>query len=498
MAVPNHRDVVEKVFSAGTWDLRSAAGCGVFTEAAVAALHKVDPRWGFLRKHQGQTQWNGHSVDGALYLSDTPGQSTHVDFIANAESSQARIAWTPDSPRYSVGDWYAPEGAGPAAPATHQTLLGCSFFWLLAGRRKYPAQVAANLTWVKESLGADFIRAFGVLGGDFFSGADPWGDLKTDWRSAGYASEVRDVTTWVHDTFGLKVAWTLVGGRAQVPAEADQLALVTKFAEALAPIRQKVAYVEMWNEYRVNNAERHELRNMARRFRTLLPDMLVALSSPDFVMGGHASAAEVREELFGMYGGDSGASLITVHPTRPEPIWNAETLKPYLPAPLPVVIGEPRGPGASAGGDLDSPALLASDYSSAIRANAFGHVFHPMAGIWGGHCDPAFPTQNAVKDIFNHRNAAGIAAALKALRATGKTPTIPVGDAMQPYPDENTFWRDFEAEVTRRYQEVGRIPDYQAARRHARCAYDIAVGLAPAAASKKHLEELEQELRRAA
>jgi len=111
---PNDFAVVEAVYQSRTWDLVSTEGLGAFTESVVASLHAHDPRWGHLKKRPGQTQINGHAEDSALYLSDTPGQSQAVDFVGGVRTASARPAWTPDEPRYSASDWYAP--GDPVAP----------------------------------------------------------------------------------------------------------------------------------------------------------------------------------------------------------------------------------------------------------------------------------------------------------------------------------------------------------------------------------------------
>ena len=120
--VPNHRFIVDDLYDHGGYDLTSHEGQARFVDDAVAALHAHDQRWGFLKKTGSGAQIHGHSEDGALYLSDTPGQSQHVDFIANAGATNAGIGWSVDIPRYSRSDWYPPsehpplEGPEPGEP----------------------------------------------------------------------------------------------------------------------------------------------------------------------------------------------------------------------------------------------------------------------------------------------------------------------------------------------------------------------------------------------
>ena len=113
MSVPNHRFIVEDLYDHGDYDLTSHEGQALFVDDAVTALYAHDQRWGFLKKTGSGAQIHGHSEDGSLYLSDTPGQSQHVDFIANAGAPNAGIGWSVDIPRYSRSDWYPPSEHPP-------------------------------------------------------------------------------------------------------------------------------------------------------------------------------------------------------------------------------------------------------------------------------------------------------------------------------------------------------------------------------------------------
>jgi len=74
-------------------------------------------------------------------------------------------------------------------------------------------------------------------------------------------------------------------------------------------------------------------------------------------------------------------------------------------------------------------------------------------------------------------------------------PPIP-GDNM--YPDENTWWKNFEDEVKQLYNVKGRIypdPNDQASLRwHGRTGYDIGAGMDKEKSKQKHLAELRQAL----
>lgn len=68
---PNRMDILQQVLASKTWHLSNGDaydqtqpdGRGAFTEAAVAALHAADDRFGHVKKNPGQNQYNGHAVD---------------------------------------------------------------------------------------------------------------------------------------------------------------------------------------------------------------------------------------------------------------------------------------------------------------------------------------------------------------------------------------------------------------------------------------------------
>ena len=79
------------------------------------------------------------------------------------------------------------------------------------------------------------------------------------------------------------------------------------------------------------------------------------------------------------------------------------------------------------------------------------------------------------------------------------TITIPLPPMpIQPYPDENTWWKQFENDVKQLYAAKGRIypdPNDQASLRwHGRTAYDIGAGMEKEKSKEKHLKELKQAL----
>lgn len=116
MSVPNDFPVVQQVYASVSYDLKTHDGQARFVDDAVVALHAKDARWGHLKKKPGQTNIHGHGEDSALYLSDTSGQSTAVDFIGGAGGPNPTIQWNPDQPRYSKSDWLDPQDHDGTTP----------------------------------------------------------------------------------------------------------------------------------------------------------------------------------------------------------------------------------------------------------------------------------------------------------------------------------------------------------------------------------------------
>ena len=107
---PNRFDVVQSVYNHGHYDLTTVEGCCIFTQNCAFALHNEDPRWGLLKKNPGQHQCaSGTAVDNVLYLHDDPALSVAVDIIHASASPDAAPSWSPDTPRYTVADWLAPD-----------------------------------------------------------------------------------------------------------------------------------------------------------------------------------------------------------------------------------------------------------------------------------------------------------------------------------------------------------------------------------------------------
>lgn len=69
---------------------------------------------------------------------------------------------------------------------------------------------------------------------------------------------------------------------------------------------------------------------------------------------------------------------------------------------------------------------------------------------------------------------------------------------VNPYPDENTFWKSFEQDLSKAYKEAGvDVPPegFMCGRWFARTAYDLVLNMTEEESYKKHLNEARAELR---
>lgn len=88
---PNMMSILQQVLTSKPWkftmgdayDKTQPDGRGGYTEAAVAAMHAQDARFGHIRKNPGQNQYNGHAVD-AINFKDDDGKTSEIyDIISS-------------------------------------------------------------------------------------------------------------------------------------------------------------------------------------------------------------------------------------------------------------------------------------------------------------------------------------------------------------------------------------------------------------------------------
>jgi hypothetical protein len=307
--------------------------------------------------------------------------------------------------------------------------LGASLFWGLSGHKFDLAALDRNLRWVGEVLGADYIRVIAVVGG---------GDLTPDpWQVAGaflswpdYDKQIAALTDRAYDRFGLRVEWTLFGGRAQAPTRAEQERVIDRFITMSRGREHKIQHFEIVNEYWVNGWQGEsgiaDMRHLARRLRAgLAAPIPIALSSP-VCLAANCSVEETRRELTSMYGGDSGANLWTPHWTRDvagvDGIWR-HIRQPWDAGAFAEIVppastnNEPIGPASSVLAESD-PVRIVASYVSSIISGQTGYVYHSDPGIWRNQVHPYYQDRGHGKyaNLEDYPQANAIAAGLKAAR----------------------------------------------------------------------------------
>ena len=111
MSVPDHRDIPQKLFATGLYDLKSHDGHDAFTDAVVATLNGRDKNWRHLKKRADQTHVHRHGEDSALYLLPN-GEARAVDFISGAGGPNPQPGWLVDSFPYKHSDAHDPDDHG--------------------------------------------------------------------------------------------------------------------------------------------------------------------------------------------------------------------------------------------------------------------------------------------------------------------------------------------------------------------------------------------------
>ena len=460
---PNRSEVVNGVANQRPQLLavNSHESVAQFTQCAIAGMPE---RWDFLSKSAGENGYtwpNGVRTSHDVIVHHVSG--IQVDIVANSTSDDGtpgRPTWIPIDPAvYRPSNTPVAPNAVPASLCSisskpdvmpgsggtiptvgeHNTRLGVSLFWAMRGYVSYRTQLDANLAYIRDNLGADYVRVFFVLGGDKFRNPadgqlyDVWRDAAvnpTDPQLVNYAAEVTD---YIYDRYGLKVHWVISGARFYMSTDANRELAVRLMAQALTGRMGKVELVEMVNEYDVNGFTEAEVQRMGRLAATLMPDFPRALSSPSKIHFDSSTESEIRAQIQRLYGGDNGgANVFTYHGSRPGFVWGPSSVR-RLVGDVARRNSEPRGPGASSA-DISDSSVLAGDYVASIRAGESGYVYHTLPGIFGGHC-VGFALQNRWVNLWDVPNAEAIATALRTLRhPSGTYPpgTPPTGGGTNP------------------------------------------------------------------
>jgi hypothetical protein len=258
--------------------------------------------------------------------------------------------------------------------------LGATMMWAAWAYKFDRPKLEANLQFLS-THGFNYVRALGVVGDP--NTPDYWDGREIDRAWPDYAEVIAGLTDLAHDTYGLRVEWTLIGdGQITVPTLADRQALIAGFLAMAAGRERKLMHFEVANEAWQNgfggDAGLAELRLLSETMRLRSPN-LVAASAPVGVTCAEAQA---------VYNGGV-ADLSTIHFDRDisqvEGSWRPVRLPwehQFCPG-LPVGSNnEPIGPGASVAEENAPIRLVAAAIETWIAGLPL-YVFHSHAGVRG-------------------------------------------------------------------------------------------------------------------
>jgi hypothetical protein len=391
----------------------------------------------------------------------------------------------------------AKDHLGLPAPV-HSTLLGCSLFYgVRAFRDNWPC-LRPNLKWIRDTLGADYVRTFNSVGVDHPS--NPWQHAGVFMSWSNHDQLVRDYVRMCFEEYGLKQHMVVTAGADPGwVTEAETRDSCRRFSDSLADLSHMIVLIESQNEYKVNAhpnfSPSHFVRLIGREVMPRFPGVPYALSSPDAIMGGVPDESEIAAEVETMHSGHP-ATAITEHWCRNSgdlSLHRPMNLGPFAPAAR--WSTEPIGPYSSVVSSTD-PAWIGSRYKLAIDAGFKGYTFHTDPGIWSNRLNASKPDQGKWENIFDVKNADAIAAELKQLRKTGSSGgggNGGGGGSMIPYDEAKSI--EFGLACNDVYTESGAAFDPGMVSVHSsRAAWDYYVGgLAWPDSKRKHINEFRAE-----
>lgn len=388
-----------------------------FVRRAAACLHYGAPTLGIRAdsdvKLNGKRRTDTLSQD-ALW---TPGGIYDFIIAAGTQGTDvSKIVWNkvddasngkaiqPDKalvPKASGGSYVPPQGSVRAQRHAFSDRrgqfipVGASMFcapWLL---KHDTNKLDANLKWLADRR-VDFVRYILELSGPY------WKDREQNPLEAGFEQRLAALIDKVY-SYGMRSQITIFGEWEHSNTESKRRTVVEMVARVINGREPKILYVEMANEAgkpgRWNNMR--EIRSLATLFKSREPNILVSLTAPQ-------NTTQARQ----LYEG-SNVDVGTVHVERvPGSGVSLDDVSRIPGFPALRSSGEPRGPKASAGGDVSDPDTLVADFKDTIKARVGAYVYHSRAGVGMGSKhwpEPnlwSHPTADAaVKGIIAARNA---------------------------------------------------------------------------------------------
>jgi hypothetical protein len=400
-----------------------------------------------------------------------PATPTWIDHGVNTQ---------PDRP------WLAPIPPPDATPQ-HGTRLMLSWFCLQRALRDWNSRAISDADYIRSQShsGASLVRVMGhVTGG-------PWVEAAVDLFDPHWHDDFQRMCDEVQRR-GWQCLFTFFGG--------DKKRAIDTMAAAVRSRRTAFRAGELVNEWLVNGWVRSDVREMVRHAAPQVDGLPLAASSPHLAHNGNPTEQQLLDDTKALYDG-LPCQILTWHRNRDQGSeWNdlrnckriADTIG------LPLWDSEPYGPGSSVS-SVDDPAILSRDYQRAIEAAAEAECLHTGWGVFNG--ESWHPDADHTKSIQDHNNIDQILSQLGEIAITGSTSGGGGGGGggevpAQPYPDENSWWPQYEAQIVAAYQEAfdkglrgSPELDPAAFRWFSRPGYSIGTGETKESAAARHLAE---------
>lgn len=327
-------------------------------------------------------------------------------------------------------------------------LLGTTLFWAMQGFRTERQRVIEHFEWMAEEQ-IDYARIL----------------TEVDWPGRGIdpaAGDHEQVLGDVIDTAaskGVRIQPTLVGG-----TQANHILVADRFANVAKTRAEKIAYVEMVNEWENDGkATMNQLKAMARLLRARGITNLLALSEPRRMTAAERKAEKytgIDEMLLHMV--EVGANVFVDHTDRGASDHGWRMVRQAYDFKnsgiFPASNQEPPGPASSVNSLTDARKLALMAYLSWICGCGF-YTLHCGSGVTGLD-DPARGRQANLRDV------PGIHTILQAIRtARGYVPedvsgwrVVNNGGSSSPHPLRldpaigKGFWEgDVDGSVNKNY-----------------------------------------------
>lgn len=412
-----------------------------------------------------------------------------IDIVARAGGDNPDVTYNDVTSDSTVGGVVMGKFIDPRPLRTHfdysssETKLGISFFGALGLFLHDKSRYNEFLDFYKKHPQIKYARVFWYLAGE------PWSILGTGHRSDGERRSA--FTTVVNDLKNLEMQTQVCVFGVWVEDNARRLDLANQCKSAIKSLPRETFFaIDCFNEPgAIGVPEYGFVREIGRLFADI--GIPLSLASPNSlhigVDGRRATDAEVIADSRKLYGDmPVGINVVTPH-------WGRAPWEPHrnLGIPQKQINDEPRGIESSVTA-ISNPADFAADFQDSKTHGDLGYTLHGEPGWAHGYIDttghPEWEHNNSLPTWQKVPNIEQIMAAL------GGAVIPPVEKEMNLYPDENTYWKDFEEKVSKLYKDHNKnvSPEaLQVGRHFARTAYDLAVKLSPEESAKKHLKEVE-------